>query len=79
VTPSTRARVLRRSRELYTWHSAGYCPADNAKYDEVISDAAFGSPDFDHLIVKIDTRKKSDPVSAYRTVGTAVEYYSTAK
>ena len=65
--------------ELSTWHSTGYCPADNAKYEEVISDATFGSADFDHLIVKIDTRKKSDPVSAYRTVGTAVEYYSTAK
>ncbi len=65
--------------ELHTWDSSGYCVSDNASYQEVISDSAFGSADVDHVIIKIDTRKKSDPVSAYRTVGTAVEYYSSAK
>jgi hypothetical protein len=45
----------------------------------VISDSAFGSSDVDHVIIKIQTRDENASNSTYRTVGTAVEYYSTAK
>jgi diadenosine tetraphosphatase ApaH/serine/threonine PP2A family protein phosphatase len=65
--------------ELDRWDSNGYCVSDNKSYDEVISDSAFGSADFDHVIIELQTRKKSDPVSSYHSVGSAVEYYAISK